>query len=123
MAGFSVHGSVKAYISVMVVIMVVVIREFVRTSGLRRLTLFRFLWRVDPHDNHEIQVYKWTGRNDYVALCEKGGFSFGGGYVILCFAVTIMVTISAVRVTTACMWMRAWYKERLILALPSIMTA
>ena len=66
----------------MVVIMVAVIRKFVRASGLRWLTFLRFLWRVDLHDNHEIQVYKWTGRNGYVALCEKSGFSFGGGYVI-----------------------------------------
>ncbi|KAG1727275.1 TLD-domain-containing protein [Suillus paluster] len=26
-----------------------------------------------------LDVYKWTGRNDYVALCEPGFISFGGG--------------------------------------------
>lgn len=27
----------------------------------------------------ELKVFKWTGRNDYVALCEPGFISFGGG--------------------------------------------
>lgn len=68
----------------MAAIMVVEIRELVG-SCVQQLdidTLFRFLWRVDPHDNNDLRVYKWTGRNDYVALCDKDGFSFGGGYVI-----------------------------------------
>ncbi|KAI5116309.1 hypothetical protein M0805_009635 [Coniferiporia weirii] len=38
-----------------------------------------FLWRVDPHEPHELKVYKWTGRNGYVAFCDTDGFSFGGG--------------------------------------------
>ncbi|THH01682.1 hypothetical protein EW145_g6872 [Phellinidium pouzarii] len=38
-----------------------------------------FLWRLDPYEPHGLQVYKWTGRNDYVALCDTDGFSFGGG--------------------------------------------
>lgn len=42
---------------------------------------YRFLWRltVDKH----LRVYKWTGKNDYVALCEPEYLSFGGGYVQL----------------------------------------
>ena len=26
-----------------------------------------------------VRVFKWTGRNDYVALCEPDYISFGGG--------------------------------------------
>lgn len=47
----------------------------------------RFLWRYHPPRDGERQgrldMYKWTGRNEYVALCEPGFISFGGGYVIL----------------------------------------
>ncbi|KAJ3773197.1 TLD-domain-containing protein [Lentinula raphanica] len=35
-----------------------------------------FLWRY-VHDN--LQVFKWTGKNEYVALCEPEYLSFGGG--------------------------------------------
>ncbi|TFK59542.1 TLD-domain-containing protein [Pluteus cervinus] len=35
-----------------------------------------FLWK---YTSDKLQVYKWTGRNDYVALCEPGFISFGGG--------------------------------------------
>lgn len=45
-----------------------------------------FLWRYqcssskdDGLDEGMLDVYKWTGRNDYVALCEPGFISFGGG--------------------------------------------
>ncbi|KAF9218650.1 TLD-domain-containing protein [Gyrodon lividus] len=42
-----------------------------------------FLWRYHPPQNGEpqgnLEVYKWTGMNDYVALCEPGFVSFGGG--------------------------------------------
>ncbi|KAG2143399.1 TLD-domain-containing protein [Suillus bovinus] len=48
-----------------------------------------FLWRYqhpshssskeDALDEGTLDVYKWTGRNDYVALCEPGFISFGGG--------------------------------------------
>ncbi|KAF8835812.1 TLD-domain-containing protein [Paxillus ammoniavirescens] len=42
-----------------------------------------FLWRYHPPRNGEpqgsLEVYKWTGRNDYVALCEPEFISFGGG--------------------------------------------
>ncbi|CAK5271928.1 unnamed protein product [Mycena citricolor] len=37
-----------------------------------------FLWRYSPSAG-KFNVYKWTGRNDYVALCEDGFISFGGG--------------------------------------------
>ncbi|KIK92084.1 hypothetical protein PAXRUDRAFT_830288 [Paxillus rubicundulus Ve08.2h10] len=46
-------------------------------------TYHRFLWRYHPPRNGEpqgsLEVYKWTGRNDYVALCEPEFISFGGG--------------------------------------------
>ncbi|KAF9077813.1 TLD-domain-containing protein [Rhodocollybia butyracea] len=35
-----------------------------------------FLWR---YVNGNFQVFKWTGKNDYVALCEPEYLSFGGG--------------------------------------------
>lgn len=60
----------------------------------------RFLWKatetiVDPKEEEAIgedvevlcptvKVFKWTGMNDYVALCEKDSVSFGGGYEKLC---------------------------------------
>ncbi|OBZ74849.1 Oxidation resistance protein 1 [Grifola frondosa] len=36
-----------------------------------------FLWR-EARDGG-VRVFRWTGRNDYVALCEPGYISFGGG--------------------------------------------
>ena len=45
-------------------------------------SLYRFLFRVLPDDT--LRVYKWSGKNDYVALCEPEYISFGGGYV-LCY--------------------------------------
>ncbi|EIM84600.1 TLD-domain-containing protein [Stereum hirsutum FP-91666 SS1] len=38
-----------------------------------------FLWKVKDKNKPEVKVYKWTGKNDYVALCEPGYISFGGG--------------------------------------------
>ncbi|PBK81546.1 TLD-domain-containing protein [Armillaria gallica] len=35
-----------------------------------------FLWR---YSNTKLSVYKTTGRNDYIALCESDYLSFGGG--------------------------------------------
>jgi hypothetical protein len=29
-------------------------------------------------------VFNWTGKNDYVALCEPESISFGGGCVLSC---------------------------------------
>jgi hypothetical protein len=40
--------------------------------------LFRFLRR---YVNEKLDVFRWTGKNDYVALCEPGFLSFGGGCV------------------------------------------
>lgn len=64
-----------------------------------RELLARFLWKAtetiaDPKEEHAggedakivwpaIKVFKWTGMNDYVALCEKDSVSFGGGYAML----------------------------------------
>ncbi|PIL26353.1 hypothetical protein GSI_12109 [Ganoderma sinense ZZ0214-1] len=36
-----------------------------------------FLWQMVGKDR--LRVFKWTGRNDYVALCELDYISFGGG--------------------------------------------
>lgn len=45
-----------------------------------------FLWKtIGPNGKShfgcpsEVKVFKWTGRNDYVALCESDYLSFGGG--------------------------------------------
>ncbi|EDR03123.1 uncharacterized protein LACBIDRAFT_295326 [Laccaria bicolor S238N-H82] len=35
-----------------------------------------FLWKFD---GEKLEVFKWTGKNDYVALCEPEFISFGGG--------------------------------------------
>ena len=43
--------------------------------------MHRFLWKLQPED--KVRVYKWSGKNDYVALCEPEYISFGGGYVSL----------------------------------------
>ncbi|KAI0655799.1 TLD-domain-containing protein [Cubamyces menziesii] len=36
-----------------------------------------FLWQLVGKDR--VRVFKWTGKNDYVALCESDYISFGGG--------------------------------------------
>ncbi|EPS94800.1 hypothetical protein FOMPIDRAFT_1169299 [Fomitopsis schrenkii] len=36
-----------------------------------------FLWHLLP--GKRLRIYKWTGKNDYVALCEPEYLSFGGG--------------------------------------------
>ncbi|KAH9852854.1 TLD-domain-containing protein [Lenzites betulinus] len=36
-----------------------------------------FLWRLVGSES--VRVFKWTGKNDYVALCESDYISFGGG--------------------------------------------
>lgn len=41
------------------------------------LMIGRFLWKMLPDD--QLRVYKWSGKNDYVALCEPEYLSFGGG--------------------------------------------
>ncbi|KDN37895.1 hypothetical protein RSAG8_09869, partial [Rhizoctonia solani AG-8 WAC10335] len=37
-----------------------------------------FLW-TQRHDREPVKVFKWTGKNDYVRLCESEFISFGGG--------------------------------------------
>jgi len=37
-----------------------------------------FLWK-ETGDGDEVRVFNWTGKNDYVALCEPESISFGGG--------------------------------------------
>ena len=36
-----------------------------------------FLWKIAP--DNQLRVFKWSGKNDYVALCESEYISFGGG--------------------------------------------
>lgn len=56
----------------------------------------RFVWRYHPPVKGErdregrLDVHKWTGVNDYVALCEPGFISFGGGCVCVCFPMWLM---------------------------------
>jgi len=46
-----------------------------------------FLWKKEVDDDN-VRVFKWTGKNDYVALCEPESISFGGGCVLsLCHGV------------------------------------
>lgn len=46
----------------------------------RSLSLFRFLWTQGSEgEGSPLRVFKWTGKNDYVALCENDYISFGGG--------------------------------------------
>jgi hypothetical protein len=35
-----------------------------------------FTWK---YFEGKFEVFKWTGRNDYIALCEPEYISFGGG--------------------------------------------
>ena len=35
----------------------------------------------EGEDETRVRVFKWSGKNDYVALCEPEYLSFGGGYV------------------------------------------
>jgi hypothetical protein len=51
---------------------------FVRLIDVLFWSGFRFLWR---YVNEKLDVFRWTGKNDYVALCEPGFLSFGGGCV------------------------------------------
>lgn len=39
-----------------------------------------FLWKAHGED---VSVFKWTGKNDYVALCEPESISFGGGCAMM----------------------------------------
>ena len=56
-----------------------------RTPNLRWLIElldgFRFLWKAHGDG---VRVFSWTGKNDYVALCEPESISFGGGCVSSC---------------------------------------
>lgn len=40
--------------------------------------LFSFLWS-QKQEGGPVKVFKWTGKNDYVRLCESDFISFGGG--------------------------------------------
>lgn len=37
------------------------------------------LWQWDP-DRNDVQVFEWTGRNDYYMLSEADFLALGGGY-------------------------------------------
>ncbi|KAG8718266.1 oxidation resistance protein 1 [Ceratobasidium sp. 394] len=56
--------------------------EMLRPSlpALRRLTQkWTLLYSLDQHGGAPVKVFKWTGKNDYVRLCESDFISFGGG--------------------------------------------
>lgn len=38
-----------------------------------------FLWCRRTRRSESLKIFKWTGRNDYVALCDTDSISFGGG--------------------------------------------
>ena len=52
----------------------------------------RFLWKLTTDD--KLRVFKWSGKNDYVALCEPEYISFGGGFVVssLSFKPSLFIT-------------------------------
>ena len=59
-------------------------------------------------------MYKWTGRNDYVALCEPEYISFGGGCVNFFTRCGPRLTVQrAVTATTACISTRHCRTDRL----------
>jgi hypothetical protein len=51
-----------------------------------------------------LRVYKWTGKNDYVALCETDYISFGGGYVHGLFFPVLKLGVVDIDV---CCWIHA----------------
>ncbi len=54
-------------------------RAYISPPAARLVLTFlaRFLWQKVGPDR--VRVFKWTGKNDYVALCEPDYISFGGG--------------------------------------------
>ena len=76
---YSVLGWVRTFASPRARIMAREIRTcwkgYPKSRDLPRASYFSFLWKFK--DN--VRVYKWTGKNDYVALCEPEYLSFGGG--------------------------------------------
>ncbi|KAF8531680.1 hypothetical protein JB92DRAFT_2691114 [Gautieria morchelliformis] len=60
----------------------VVIHEYSQLLACVDLTfpIHRFLWKTVTHCEQEsVEVFKWTGKNDYVSMCEGTFISFGGG--------------------------------------------
>ncbi|WVW79046.1 hypothetical protein I302_101009 [Kwoniella bestiolae CBS 10118] len=51
--------------------------SIVRREGTYYGTGESFLFKLDVESN--IRTYRWTGKNQYFALCESGFISFGGG--------------------------------------------
>lgn len=47
-------------------------------AGVLSSLISSFLWK---YADNEFHIFRWTGRNDYVALCEPSFLSFGGGSV------------------------------------------
>lgn len=51
-----------------------------RTYPVKYRLISRFLYKLeDGPGGVKAKVFKWTGRNQYFALCESGFVSFGGG--------------------------------------------
>ena len=49
---------------------------FLHPRGITEVPTYSFLWRY-AHGN--LDVFRWTGKNEYVAHCEPEYLSFGGG--------------------------------------------
>lgn len=63
-----------------------------------------FLWKLLPDE--KLRVFKWTGANDYVALCDPEYLSFGGGFVPLSAHTSALLIAPAGTVTMACILTR-----------------
>jgi TLD len=60
-------------------------------TSYRWLSMCSFLWRRKKHHEQDhVEVFKWTGKNDYVALCEAAFISFGGGYVSIVLSLSLV---------------------------------
>jgi hypothetical protein len=67
--------------------------SFSNPSGYQLHSFHRFMWKYVAG---KFQVFKWTGKNDYVALCEPEFLSFGGGYVLILCIVEYLNLIAIV---------------------------
>lgn len=73
-----------------------------RSKDLYHVFYFSFLWKFKD----TLHVYKWTGKNDYVALCEPDYLSFGGGQVTQVF-INVKISHSYITLATesmGCIW-------------------
>ena len=92
------------------------------------MTPCRFLWKQADTDftngkPTKVKVFKWTGKNDYVALCLPDSISFGGGYVSVCSRSTLRYSDTYKETgNTACSWIQTFWMDPRHLALHLITT-